>query len=287
MNHLDLFSGIGGFALGIEQAGIEHGWLGFSEIDKYANKVYKRRFPDAEELGSVENVSFKELKGRRIDLLTGGFPCQAFSVAGLRGGFSDTRGTMFFEIARILKDYIENGKPIPCILLENLKGLLFHNSRQTFATIYKVLTDLNYTIECELFNTKWWLPQARQRIFIFGRYNGNPSGRKVFPIRESNEKDRKTQEKSHYTPRNTRTITTAHAHGTSTNMSYIKEGKRIRRLTPKEVSRLQGFPDDWNDCCSDTQRYKQMGNAVSVPVIKAIVERIITISIRNKYDEEL
>ena len=70
-------------------------------------------------------------------------------------------------------------------------------------------------------------------------------------------------------------------------MSYIKEGKRIRRLTPKEVSRLQGFPDDWNDCCSDTQRYKQMGNAVSVPVIKAIVERIITISIRNKYDEEL
>ena len=180
--HLDLFSGIGGFALGLEQAGVESEWTGFSDIDKYANKLFKRRFEDAEQLGSITNVSYKSLKGKRIDLLTGGFPCQAFSIAGRRRGFDDTRGTLFFEIARILKDYIENGKPIPCILLENVKGLLSHDSRRTFTTIYKVLADLNYTLECQVVNTKWFLPQNRERIFIFGRYNGNPSGRKVFPI---------------------------------------------------------------------------------------------------------
>ena len=78
--HLDLFSGIGGFALGLEQAGVEPEWTGFSDIDKYANELFKRRFPDAEELGTVTDVSYKSLGGRRIDLLTGGFPCQTFSV---------------------------------------------------------------------------------------------------------------------------------------------------------------------------------------------------------------
>ena len=322
MNHLDLFSGIGGFALGIEQAGIKVKWTGFSDIDKYANKLFKRRFPNAEELGSVENVSFKELKGRRIDLLTGGFPCQAFSQAGARLGFADRRGTLFFEIERILKDYIENGKPIPCFLLENVKGLLSHDSGRTFATIYKVLADLNYTLECELLNTKWWLPQSRQRIFIFGRYNGNPSGRKVFPIRCNERKVEKSGEskvmisaapsrefgwkeisptlcsRDYKDPKLIRigelgkgdgsrvfstkgTASTLKAlgggWGAKTGLYEIEE--RIRRLTPVECERLQGFPDNWTEGQSDTQRYKQCGNAVSVPVIKAIVERI--------YDEEL
>ena len=186
INILDLFSGVGGFALGIEKAGIKPKWLGFSEVDRYANKIYKRRFPNAKELGSVENVSYKKLKGKRLDLLTGGFPCQAFSIAGNRRGFEDARGTLFFEIARILKDYIENGQPISCILLENVKGLLSHDNRRTFITIYKVLAELNYTLECQVVNTRWFLPQNRERIFIFGRYNGSPSGRKVFPIGKNN-----------------------------------------------------------------------------------------------------
>ena len=186
--HLDLFSGIGGFSLGLKQAGIEPRWLGFSDIDKYANKLFKRRFPNAKELGSVTDVSYKSLKGQRIDLLTGGFPCQAFSIAGKRKGFDDTRGTLFFEIQRILEDYIRNGKPISCILLENVKGLLNHDNHRTFATIYGILCNLNYTIECQLINTKWWLPQSRERIYIFGRYNGNPSGRKIFPIYNNSKK---------------------------------------------------------------------------------------------------
>ena len=90
INILDLFSGIGGFALGVEQAGVETDYVAFSDIDKYANQVYKRRFPNAEQLGSVTDVSYKSLKGQRIDLLTGGFPCQAFSISGRRLGFEDT-----------------------------------------------------------------------------------------------------------------------------------------------------------------------------------------------------
>ena len=180
--HLDLFSGIGGFSLGLQQAGVEPDWIGFSDIDKYANILFKRRFLNAKELGTVTDVSYKSLGGQRIDLLTGGFPCQTFSIAGKRKGFDDTRGTLFFDIKRILEDYIRNGKPIPCILLENVKGLLNHDNGRTFATNYGILSNLDYTLECQLVNTKWWLPQNRERIYIFGRYNGNPGGRKIFPI---------------------------------------------------------------------------------------------------------
>ena len=124
INVIDLFSGIGGFSLGIEQSGINVGWTGFSEIDNHAAELYKRRFPNAKELGSVENVSYKKLKGKRIDLLTGGFPCQAFSVSGKRRGFKDSRGILFFEIARILKDSIENGNPYPVYFSKMLKVYL-------------------------------------------------------------------------------------------------------------------------------------------------------------------
>ena len=319
--HLDLFSGIGGFSLGLKQAGIEPKWLGFSDINKYANKLFKRRFPNAKELGSVTDVSYKSLRGQRIDLLTGGFPCQAFSIAGKRKGFDDTRGTLFFEIQRILEDYIRNGKPISCILLENVKGLLNHDNHRTFVTIYGILCNLNYTVECQLINTKWWLPQNRERIYIFGRYNGNPSGRKIFPIYNNSKKVNDLQ--GQYT-----NTLTARYTGIG-NGSYIVEGKqyaqkerklkqignidqkghnsiwgrvydtdgiattlnsegggmgaktglyevksKIRRLTPIECERLQGFPDNWTDGQSDTQRYKQCGNAVSVCVTKAIFKEI-------------
>lgn len=400
MNVLDLFSGIGGFTLGLEQAGIKTKWVGFSDIDKYANELYKRRFPNAKELGSIKNVSYESLEGQRLDLLTGGFPCQAFSIAGKRRGFKDTRGTLFFEIERILRDYIKNGKPIPCILLENVKGLLSHDNKRTFTTIYKVLTDLNYTLELQVVNTKWWLPQNRERIFIFGRYNGNPSGRKVFPIGFSGQKNNELQEqytntltsryfgatgggsyivesklnekkgklnqigtlgKDNQANRvystdgisktltdgggggaktglykvnqigtrldsggvqpyqqdrvyDTNGISPALSHGKSdlivktqaieykilddynnkikengicgtitqhcsriargNGMKVIENDSRIRKLTPTECERLQGFPDGWTEGQSDSQRYKQLGNAVSVPVIKAIMEKI-------------
>jgi len=384
--HLDLFSGIGGFSLGLKNTGMEPEWLGFSDIDKYANELFKRRFPNAEQLGSVTDVSYESLGGRPIDLLTGGFPCQAFSLAGKRKGFSDTRGTLFFEIERILRDYITHKKPISRILLENVKGLLNHDDGRTFATIYRILSDLDYTIECQLVNTRWWLPQNRERIYIFGRYNGDPSGRKIFPVRNSDKGnpkiklyreetsrqeqgvqdlkgggrhslcgdgykiiDKKGNKKNNQTyasclsggghsggnhsdmdlikvegigstqknagkMENTSPTTTSSVGNvpmvkstalrtfprtgpdedkikrlekrddnvancllggdTTASMLDIDNGVSIRRLTPIECERLQGFPDNWTDGQSDTQRYKQCGNAVSVCVTQAIFEKV-------------
>ena len=331
--HLDLFSGIGGFSLGLKNAGVEPEWIGFSDIDKYANELFKRRFPNAEQLGTITDVSYKTLKGRQIDLLTGGFPCQAFSIAGKRQGFKDTRGTLFFDIQRLLQDYINNKSPIPCILLENVKGLYHHDNHRTFATIFRVLTNLNYTIECQLVNTMWVLPQNRERIYIFGRYNGNPSGRKVFPIRAKGTRvkqvfidesmyrmEKKLRKYNGYSP----TLNTSQGGGhiplirekeynygskalnktlkqndlkeddvkaldlynrkaqdispTLTephhNTLRLYDKSRIRRLTPIECERLQGFPDNWTDGQSDTQRYKQCGNAVSVPIVEMIMRKI-------------
>ena len=122
INHLDLFSGIGGFSKAIEELGIKTDYLGFSDIDKYANEVFKRRFPHGKKLGDIVSIQTRELP--RIDLITGGFPCQSFSIAGKRRGFEDTRGTLFFEIARILSDFIKQGRPVPHVVLENVKGLL-------------------------------------------------------------------------------------------------------------------------------------------------------------------
>ncbi|ANS05433.1 DNA (cytosine-5-)-methyltransferase [uncultured Mediterranean phage] len=186
MKMLDLFSGIGGFHKGFEQAGYTFDWVGFSEIDKYASAVYKHKFPKAEELGDITTIQPGRNLPDHIDIVCGGFPCQAFSVAGKRKGFDDTRGTLFFEIARILRHYRDSGDPIPCLVLENVKGLLSHDNGRTFAVIYRILSDLGYTIEFQLLNTRWWLPQNRERIYIVG-YIGNRGGPQVFPIGENGE----------------------------------------------------------------------------------------------------
>jgi DNA (cytosine-5)-methyltransferase 1 len=180
---LDLFSGIGGFHKGFEQAGYEFDWVGFSEIDKYAGAVYRHRFPEAVELGDITAIQPGRDLPDHIDILCGGFPCQAFSVAGKRKGFDDTRGTLFFEIARLLRHYRETESPIDYFLLENVKGLLSHDNGRTFATIYGVLSDFGYTVEFQLLNTRWWLPQNRERIYLVG-YIGDRSGQSVFPIGE-------------------------------------------------------------------------------------------------------
>ena len=369
--HLDLFCGVGGFSLALERAGIKPSWMGYSDIDNFANQVMKRRFKNGEQLGSITNVSYASLGGQEIDLLTGGFPCQSFSCAGERRGFEDTRGTLFFDVARICKEYIEKGRPIPFILLENVKGLLTHNEGRTFATIYGVLTNLNYTIECQLVNTRWILPQNRERIFIFGRYTGTPkqSRSKVFPIteddfrnikiefpreatlrHEESSKDSKsggryslhqskkvesrigntqaferikesetsyalqagevqrikvhsTQPRNPNRPSLTRICdcgseklyqhccgvpggagplskedgTTYCLDATNSQAVQINENETLRKLTPIECCRLQGYPDDWNDDVSDTQRYKQMGNSITVPIVEAIYRKMYEI----------
>ena len=374
MKLLDLFSGIGGFHKGFEQAGFKFDWVGFSEIDKYATAVYNYRFPNAKELGDIAAIRPERDLPDNIDILCGGFPCQAFSVAGRRKGFEDTRGTLFFEIARILRHFRDTEKPIPYFVLENVKGLLSHDDGRTFAIIYRVLTDIGYTVECQLLNTRWVLPQNRERIYIVGHI-GRGSGCKVFPIGESaqlyNKKSTQDyrqisncidsnyhkgwldhgqrtmintglkQVKAVITPdrkekkQNGRrmkedgepmfTFNAQDQHGVmvreatkkgyaeakvgdSINLSvpnsktrrgrvgkgeaqtldtgmqqYTIDKTAIRRLTPIECMRLQGFPDDWNEKgmmdgkvvdISDTQRYKQAGNAVSVPIVSMVAERI-------------
>ena len=403
MRMLDLFSGIGGFHKGFEQAGHEFDWVGFSEIDKYASAVYKHRFPKAVELGDITTIQPGRDLPDHIDFICGGFPCQSFSVAGKRKGFDDTRGTLFFEIARILRHYRDAESPIDYFLLENVKGLLSHDNGRTFATIYGVLSDLGYTVEFQLLNTRWWLPQNRERIYLVG-YIGDRSGSKVFPIgedgREFNKSSGEENKKSTSMQNGySRTISSrihkmgcedtyiidkkgnkknnqhyaanlsggGHSGGNHSDMDLIKiadyrndEGLRIRkdgnsptlmtvkhsetepsmmppllipeattgqdqhgvmvydhynnkiksdgvacsllkhssnsrstqkiinnhsirRLTPVECCRLQGFPDDWNEYgefdgevkpMSDTQRYKQCGNAVTVNVVQAVAERL-------------
>ena len=160
LKFIELFSGIGGFRLGLEALG--HKCVFSSEIDKYARQTYKANFGD-EPHGDITQIDAKDIPDH--DILTGGFPCQAFSVAGHRKGFDDTRGTLFFEIARIIKY-----KKPEWLLLENVPGLLSHNQGQTFATIIQVLEQLGYGIDHKILNTKdFGPPQSRRRVFIVGK----------------------------------------------------------------------------------------------------------------------
>ena len=164
MKFIDLFAGIGGFRTGMEKNG--HECVAFCEIDKYARQSYKAVYnTEGEEewhdITQVSNNDFRSFRGR-ADIITGGFPCQAFSIAGNRRGFEDTRGTLFFEIARAIKE-IEPSYA----LLENVKGLFSHDKGRTFGTIIQALDELGYIVEWGLFNSKYWgVPQNRERVFI-------------------------------------------------------------------------------------------------------------------------
>ena len=182
MKFLDLFAGIGGFRLGMESAG--HECIGFCEIDKFARASYKA-IHDTKgeiELHDITAVSDESIRRiGRVDIICGGFPCQAFSTAGNRRGFEDTRGTLFFEIARfasILRPRY--------LFLENVKGLLNHDGGATFETILGALDELGYNVEWESINSKnFGVPQNRERVFIIGHLRGERT-RRIFPIgRES------------------------------------------------------------------------------------------------------
>ena len=178
MKFLDLFAGIGGFRIGMESAG--HECVGFCEIDKFARASYKA-IHDTKgeiELHDITTVSDDTIRGiGHVDVICGGFPCQAFSIAGARRGFEDTRGTLFFEIARfasILKPRY--------LFLENVKGLLNHDRGNTFEVILSALDELGYDVEWQVLNSKnFGVPQNRERVFIIGHLRGG-SGRKVFPL---------------------------------------------------------------------------------------------------------
>lgn len=183
LTFIDLFAGIGGFRLGMERAG--HKCLGYVEIDKFARKSYEAIHNTkgewtAHDITTVTNDDLRLLRGT-VDVICGGFPCQAFSIAGKRLGFAETRGTLFFEIARLAKEIQPQ-----YLFLENVKGLLNHDRGNTFRTILSTLDELGYDAEWQVLNSKdFGVPQNRERVFIVGHLRGG-SRREVFPIRRQN-----------------------------------------------------------------------------------------------------
>lgn len=186
MKFLDLFAGIGGFRLGMESAG--HKCIGFCEIDKFARESYKaiHNTKGEIELHDITAVSDESIRGiGSVDIICGGFPCQAFSIAGNRRGFEDTRGTLFFEIARFAS--ILRPK---YLFLENVKGLLNHENGITFETIISTLDELGYNVEWQVLNSKdFGVPQNRERVFIIGHLRGECT-RRVFPLSGKNQPTR-------------------------------------------------------------------------------------------------
>ena len=180
---LDMFAGIGGFRAGLERAG-DYECVGHCEKDKHADRAYRAVYDVKESevfYGDATAIDTDTVPD--FDLLCAGFPCQAFSVAGKRQGFFDPRGTMFFEIARILR-----AKQPAYLLLENVPGLLSHDKGRTFATILHELCELGYSVEWQVLNSKdFGVPQSRQRVFIVGYLNPRCAG-KILPIREANAK---------------------------------------------------------------------------------------------------
>jgi DNA (cytosine-5-)-methyltransferase len=185
MRFLDLFSGIGGFRLGMEPAG--HKCVGYCEIDKYARASYQAIHDtegeiDYKDITEVTNEEFRKLRGK-VDVICGGFPCQAFSIAGNQLGFEDARGTLFYEIARAA----EQVKP-RYLFLENVRNLLSHDKGKTFERMLKILDELGYDAEWQVLNSKnFGVPQNRERVFIIGHLRGECTYR-VFPIRREDEK---------------------------------------------------------------------------------------------------
>lgn len=182
MTFLDLFAGIGGFRFGLQQAG--HECIGFCEIDRFARRSYKaihdtRKEVELHDITTVTTDTLKRM--RRPDILAGGFPCQAFSYSGKRRGFSDTRGTLFFEIARfasVLQPRL--------LFLENVRGLLTHDRGHTFETILRVLDGLGYDVEWQVLNSKDYVPQSRERVYIIGHLR-NSGSTQIFPFQRENQ----------------------------------------------------------------------------------------------------
>ncbi len=211
INLLDLFSGIGGFHLGLEKAGFKFDKVFNSDIDKYANAVYKYNFKESVNVGSVTDVRGSDLP--KINAITFGSPCQDFSLAGSRAGLEGDRSSLISEAIRLINECRTD-----FFIWENVKGTFSSNNGEDFWAIIQAFTNIGgYRLEWQLLNTRWFLPQNRERIYLVGCL-GERSRSEIFPIGKSNIKDNKTRKINNAT----RTITTAHSHGTAKHMSYIK-----------------------------------------------------------------
>ncbi len=322
---IDLFAGIGGFRLALQNLGGKCVFT--SEWDKEAQKTYKANFGETP-FGDITKEDIKSYIPNDFDILCAGFPCQAFSIAGKRGGFEDTRGTLFFDVAEIIKR-----KQPKAIFLENVKGLRNHNSGKTLATILNVLrNDLDYFVpEPEIINAKdYGVPQNRERIYIIGFHKDTGVTNFKYPkplniktsfsdIKESKAPPTKYYLSKQYlnTLKNHKASHESKGNGfgyaiipdngisnaivvggmgrernlvidhritnftPTTNIKGEVNREGVRKMTPREWARLQGFPDNFLIPVSDASAYKQFGNSVAVPAIQATAEKIIKLILKK------
>lgn len=318
---IDLFAGIGGFRLAMQNLGGKCVFT--SEWDKEAKRTYKANFGERP-FGDITKEDTKAFIPDDFDLLCAGFPCQAFSIAGKRGGFEDTRGTLFFDVAEIIKT-----KQPKAIFLENVKGLRNHNGGKTLATILNVLrNDLGYFVpEPQIINAKdFGVPQNRERIYIVGFHPSTnvkefkypkPLDKKVTfaDIKEKEVPATKyflstqylqtlVNHKARHEGKGNgfgyaiisdneianavvcggmgreRNLVLDHRITDFTPTTHIKgtvNREGIRKMTPREWARLQGFPDNYIIPVADASAYKQFGNSVAVPAIQATANEILKV----------
>ncbi|MBR2390905.1 MAG: DNA cytosine methyltransferase [Clostridia bacterium] len=307
---VSLFSGVGGIDMAFENAGFKTVFA--NDIDTYACKTFDENFELKSTCKDVREIDAKDLPD--FDCLIAGFPCQAFSIAGYRKGFEDTRGTLFFEIARILKERKPN-----VILLENVKNLVSHDSGKTFDVILSTLKEIGYHVRYKVLNACEYgnIPQNRERIYIVGFLNEEFANKFYFPdpiplttsLKDLIDFEEKVEEKYYYTEEKYPKIVKAMESFTSEDTlyqwrrQYIRQNKSnmsptltanmgtgghnvplvrtkfgIRKLTPKECFNIQGFPESFKlPRVSTAQLYKQAGNSVCVGVIQRIAENIYKI----------
>lgn len=265
MKYISLFAGIGGFDLALNKLGFECVYV--NEWNKFAAEIYEKNFKHKPDTRDITTVDVSEIPDH--DLLVGGFPCQSFSVAGKRGGFQDTRGTLFFDIARIAK-----AKKPSYLLLENVKGLLSHDEGNTFATIIATLDELGYDCQWQVCNSRYHTGQNRERIYILAHLRGK-SRPKVFPLPPAAERyitQVDTSPKKYMACLTTRSGRTRLA----CDMGFVYTEDGIRDLTEIERERLQGFPDNWTAGISDNQRVKCIGNAVTTDMVYQIAKLLMS-----------
>lgn len=304
---LDLFAGIGGIRMGFERAGFETVFA--NDFDPYCKPTYDLNYKDVPlTVGDIQNVKSSSLPS--FDILLGGFPCQPFSIAGYRRGFLDTgRGDLFFEIVRILRD-----KKPQAVFLENVKNLKSHDGGKTFTIIGEALADLGYHVKTKVLNSMEYgnVPQNRERVYIVGfksmkqhdafefpkpikliktiadiliddvekkyYYNDSPLYAQLKEIMKSRgtvyqwRRAYVRENKSGVCP----TLTANMGMG-GHNVPLVKDRRGIRKLTPRECARLQGFPESYRlpKDLPDTKLYKQFGNSVTVSVVERVANQIM------------
>lgn len=295
---IDLFAGVGGIRTPFSELG--GNCVFSSEIDKFARATYQANW-DEEPQGDITKIDPLDIPS--FDLLLAGFPCQPFSQAGLQKGFDDTRGTLFFHIAEIIKHHQPKA-----VLLENVKRLKTHDKGNTYKIMKSSLENLGYTVSSEVLAAKdFGAPQNRERIYIVALKNGEEFGfpeptfektsvgsilqehvNEKYTISDrlwAGHKRRKLEHKAKGNGFGYSLFSHDSAYTNTISARYYKDGSEIlidqgdsknpRKITPREAARLQGFGDDFKIVVSDVQAYKQFGNSVCVPVVRAIARKLV------------